>query len=86
MIETTVLSRLAWAHGEAMCPSGRLPIDARDVDEKLVLELELEPTAAPLVPDLDPMSLGSGSATDLVRQVTVNRQRQTAPWARHQTV
>ena len=75
---------LAWAHGEALCPSCGLPIDARDVDEKLVLELELEPTAAPLVPDLDPHELGVRWATDLMRQVTLNRQRQTAP--RHQTV
>ncbi|HSW94971.1 MAG TPA: hypothetical protein VLI88_02305 [Patescibacteria group bacterium] len=35
MIEATVVPRLAWAHGEALCPSCRLPIDSRDVDEEL---------------------------------------------------
>jgi hypothetical protein len=29
MIETTVVSRLTWVHGEALYPSCRLPIDAQ---------------------------------------------------------
>lgn len=33
--EFTAVSRLTWAHGEALCPSCRLPIDSRDVDEVL---------------------------------------------------
>ena len=35
MIEPNRHPRLAWAHGEALCPSCRLPIDSRDVDEEL---------------------------------------------------
>jgi len=46
MIETTAVSRLAWAHGEALCPSCRLPIDARDVDEELREVGETQPIGA----------------------------------------
>ncbi len=35
MIEATVVPRHTWVHGEALCPSCRLPIDKRDVDEEL---------------------------------------------------
>ena len=35
MIETTAISRHAWLHGEALCPSCHLPIDSRDVVEEL---------------------------------------------------
>jgi hypothetical protein len=44
MIEATVVSRLAWAHGEALCSSCRLPIDARDVHEELREVGESQPT------------------------------------------
>jgi len=35
IIEATVVPRRTWAHGEALCPSCRLPVDQRDVDEEL---------------------------------------------------
>jgi hypothetical protein len=35
VIDTAVVSRLTWLHREALCPSCRLPIDSRDVDEEL---------------------------------------------------
>lgn len=35
MIEAIHVSRLTWMHGEALCPSCGLPIDARNVDEEL---------------------------------------------------
>ncbi len=34
-ISATVVSRTTWTHGEALCPSCKLPIDARDVNEDL---------------------------------------------------
>jgi hypothetical protein len=34
VIDATVVSRLTWAHGEALRPSRRLPIDARDVESR----------------------------------------------------
>ena len=35
VVETTVVSRFAWARSEALCPYCGLPIDARDADEEL---------------------------------------------------
>jgi hypothetical protein len=35
VIHTAVVSRVTWLHGEALCPSCRLPIDKRDVDQEL---------------------------------------------------
>jgi len=35
LIDATLVTRSAWAHGEALCPSCGLPIDERDVDEEL---------------------------------------------------
>lgn len=45
-MEATVVSRLSWAHGEALCPSCGLPIDARDVDEELREVGETQPSGA----------------------------------------
>jgi hypothetical protein len=35
MIDANLVSRRDWLHGEALCPSCRLPIDKRDVVEDL---------------------------------------------------
>jgi hypothetical protein len=35
VIDATVVSRRSWLHGEALCPSCRLPIGKRDINEEL---------------------------------------------------
>jgi hypothetical protein len=46
MIEATIVSRGDWLRGEALCPSCRLPIDERDVDEELRDPASAQPVGA----------------------------------------
>jgi hypothetical protein len=46
VIDATVVSRRDWLHGEALCPSCRLPIDQRDVIDEVWDVRESEPVGA----------------------------------------